>query len=134
MTKHTQQYYYDACEGKISKKSIVQYSGDWVIMGKYGMIENLGSKTSPEWDIWVTGVHHAKVLSTKRVKSVLSSLKPYVKCVDTHFNNEATALCTSENSIALVARVLGARKKRELSAESLAKLQAGKKKSRQSKS
>lgn len=105
------QQIYDACEGKISQTSIKQYSGDYVIMGKYGMIENMGEY----WDIWVTGVHLGKTLSTKRVKSVLSAIKSLCRGIDTAFNNEMTAHCMDDSAIPELAIHLGARRKRQIS-------------------
>jgi hypothetical protein len=108
---------YDACQGKISKTSIKQYSGDWVISGKYGMIENLGNLNSPHWVVWITGVHLDKILPTITINTVLSKIKSMVKSVDTTYNGEATCVCTDENQLGDLAILLGARRKRQISAE-----------------
>ena len=114
---------YDACQGKVSKTSFKEYSGSMVISGKYGMIENLGDLTSPCWDIWVTGVHLGKELSTNRINLLASALKPHVKRLDLTYNRELTCVCTDENKIGDLALLIGARKKMKMSPERLAKLQ-----------
>ena len=116
------QYYLDKVGDRISQLAIKQYSGDYVIMGKFGMIENIGSQASPYWDIWVTGVHLGKTLSTKRVNKVVSSIKSLATGIDTTFNNEATAHCLDENNISALAVLLGARKKMKLTESQLANL------------
>ena len=54
---------YEAMGGRISKTSIGEYSNDIVILGKFGIV----SWMDDYWDIWITGVHHEKELSSKKV-------------------------------------------------------------------
>ncbi len=109
---------FDAMKGRISKTSIKEYSGEFVIMGKYGMVSWMGDY----WDVWLTGAHHGKELGTQLVTYRARALEPLVKSIDTAFNNEATAIVEDNEGAFLCALLLGARRKRKDSPKSLAAL------------
>ena len=108
---------YNACQGVISKLAINEYSGSWVIMGKWGMIEHMDDY----WDIWCTGVHRGEVLGTKRVNILSEKLKSCITDIDTVFNNEWTGVCRDTSLIPFIAVCIGARKRKRYSPEDIAK-------------
>ena len=59
--------------------SIREYSGEFQILGKYGMV----SWMDDYWDVWVTGVHLDKELSTRKVKHLAEAIGPLAKSLDT---------------------------------------------------
>ncbi len=109
---------YDAMGGRISMSSIGKYSDEIVILGKFGMI----SWMDDYWDIWVTGVHLDKELSSKKVFYLCSAIKPLVKTLDTELNCEAVAMVQDNEAAFLCAVLLGARRKRNSSPKQLANL------------
>ena len=109
---------YEAMDGRISMASIGKYSDEIVILGKYGII----SWMDDFWDIWITGVHHRKELSSKKVFYLCSAIKPLVKTLDTELNCEAIGMCTCNDAAYQIAILLGARKKRNSSPKQLANL------------
>jgi hypothetical protein len=109
---------YEAMDGRISMSSIGNYSNEIVILGKYGIV----SWMDDYWDIWITGVHDKKVLSSKKVFYLCSAIKPLVKTLDTGLNCEAIGMCTSNDAACQIAILLGARKKRISSPRQLANL------------
>ena len=81
---------YEAMGGRISMSSIGEYSDEIVILGKYGIVSWMGGY----WDIWITGVHHGKELSSKKVFYLCSAIKPLVKTLDTGLTCEAIGYST----------------------------------------
>ncbi len=112
------QQIYDAMGGKISMTSIGEYSGEFVITGKYGIV----SWMDDYWDIWITGIHLEKELSSKQVFYLCTAVKPLVKTLDTKLTGEAIGMCTSADAAYQIAVILGARKKRNSSLKQLANL------------
>ena len=76
---------YKAMVGRISMSSIGEYSDEIVILGKFGIV----SWMDDYWDIWITGVHRDKELSSNKVKHLCSAIKTLVKTLDTDLNCEA---------------------------------------------
>jgi len=109
---------YEAMGGRISMSSIGEYSDEFQILGKYGMVSWLDDY----WDVWITGVHLDKELSSRRVKYLCSAIKNLVKTLDTDLNCEAIGMCTCNESAYQIAILLGARKKRTSSPNQLANL------------
>ena len=100
--------------------SIGEYSGEYQILGKYGMV----SWMDDYWDVWITGIHHGKELSQRKVKSLCRQIGDRVKCDFPELTGEANTIVDTHEQAYLVACILGARKKRQLSLESLEKLRA----------
>ena len=108
---------YEAMGGRISMSSIREYSDEFQILGKYGMVSWMGDY----WDVWITGVHLDKELSSRRVKHLCERIKPLAKSIDTGLTGEATAVAKGDEEACQIAVLLGARKKRIDSPETLAK-------------
>jgi len=68
----TKKEIYAAMGGRISMSSITEYSDEYQILGRFGMV----SWMDGYWDIWITGIHHGKELSSKKVKHLCEALKP----------------------------------------------------------
>ena len=113
----TKKELYEAMGGRISMSSIREYSDEFQILGKFGMVSWMGY-----WDVWITGVHLDKELSSRRVKHLCSAIKNLVKTLDTELNCEAIGMCTCNDSAYQIAILLGARKKRISSPNQLANL------------
>ena len=111
---------YEAMGGRISMSSIGKYSNEVVILGKFGIV----SWMDDYWDIWITGVHHRKELSSKKVFYLCSAIKPLVKTLDSVLYCEAIGMCTCNEAAFLCAVLLGARKRRVDTPETLAKNRA----------
>jgi len=109
---------YEAMGGRISMSSIAEYSDEIQILGKYGMV----SWMDGYWDVWITGIHLDKELSSRKVKYLCSAIKSLVKTLDTDLNCEAIGMCTCNESAYQIAILLGARKKRISSPNQLANL------------
>jgi hypothetical protein len=116
----TKKEIYEAMDGRISMASIGEYSGEYQILGKFGMVSWMGDY----WDVWITGVHLDKELSSRRVKQLCERIKPLAKSIDTGFTGEATAIVPGNEEAYLCAVLLGARKKRVDTPETLAKSRA----------
>ena len=97
--------------------SIGEYSHEYQILGKYGMV----SWMDDYWDVWITGVHLDKELSSRRVKHLCERIKPLAKSIDTKLTCEATAIVLGNEEAYQIAVLLGARKKRVDTTETLAK-------------
>jgi len=67
--------------------SIGEFEDEIQILGKYGMVSWMGDY----WDVWITGVHLDKELSSRKVKHLCERIKPLAKSIDTGFTGEATA-------------------------------------------
>jgi len=99
--------------------SIAEYSDEYQILGKFGMVSWLGY-----WDVWITGIHLDKELSSKKVRHLCERIKPLAKSIDTAFTGEATAVAKGNEEAYQIAVLFGARKKRVDSPETLAKTRA----------
>jgi len=97
--------------------SIGEYSDEFQILGKYGMVSWMGDC----WDVWITGVHLDKELSSRKVKHLCERIKPLAKSIDTAFTGEATAVVPGNEEAYQCAVLLGARKRRIDTPETLAK-------------
>ena len=116
----TKKEIYEAMGGRISMSSIGEYSNEYQILGKYGMV----SWMDDYWDIWITGIHSGAELSSRKVKHLAEAIKPLAKSIDTGFTGEATAVVTGNEEAYQCALLLGARKRRIDSPETLAKNRA----------
>ena len=113
----TKKELYEAMGDRISMSSIGEYSDEYQILGKYGMV----SWMDDYWDIWITGVHLDKELSSRRVKHLCERIKPLAKSIDTGLTCEATGVVQGNEEAYLCAVLLGARKKRIDSPETIAR-------------
>lgn len=95
--------------------AIKEYSGEYVIQGKDGMVSWMGDY----WDIWLTGIHKGKEFSQRKVNFTLKRIEGLVKSVDQELNGEITAKVQDNEGAFLVAVLLGARRKRKASPNSL---------------
>ena len=116
----TKKQLYEAMDGRNSMASIGKYSDEYQILGKYGMVSWMGDY----WDVWITGLHHGIELSSRKVKHLAEAIKPLAKSVDTAFTGEATAVVPGNEEAYLCAVLLGARKRRKDTPETLAKNRA----------
>jgi len=113
----TKKELYEAMGGRISMSSIREYSDEFQILGKFGMVSWMGDY----WDVWITGIHLDKELSSRRVKHLCERIKPLAKSIDTGLTNEATAVAKGNEEAYQIAVLLGARKKRIDSPETIAR-------------
>ena len=113
----TKKELYEAMGGRISMSAIGEYSDEYQILGKFGMVSWMGDY----WDVWITGVHLDKELSSKKVKHLCERIKPLAKSIDTGLTGEATEVAKGDEEAYQIAVLLGARKKRIDSPETLAK-------------
>ncbi len=116
----TKKEIYAAMGGRISIVSIGKYSDEYQILGKYGMVSWMGDY----WDVWITNIHSGVELSSKKVKHLAKALGPLAKSVDTKLYCEAIAVVTGNEEAYLCAVLLGARKRRVDTPETLAKNRA----------
>ena len=113
----TKKELYEAMDGRISMSSIGEYSDEYQILGKYGMVSWMGDY----WDVWITGIHHGIELPSRKVKHLAKALGPLAKSVDTKLYCEAIAVVPDNEEAYLCAILLGARKRRVDTPETLAK-------------
>jgi len=113
----TKKEIYEAMGGRISMVSIGEFADEIQILGKCGMVSWMGDY----WDIWITGVHLDKEVSSRKVKHLAEAIKPLAKSIDTRFTGEATAVALGNDEAYQCAVLLGARKRRVDSPETLAK-------------
>ena len=116
----TKKELYEAMGGRISMSSIREYSDEIQILGKYGMVSWMGDY----WDVWITGLHHEIELPSRKVKHLAEALGPLAKSVDTKLYCEAIAVVTGNEEAYQCAILLGARKRRVDTPETLAKNRA----------
>ena len=100
--------------------SIGEYSNEMVILGKHGIV----SWVDEYWDIWITGVHHGIELSQRHVNSLCERSKACGKCHFHELTGEATAVVEGTELAYQIALILGARKKRVDTPETLATARA----------
>ncbi len=117
---------YMAMDGRISMVSIGKFEDEIQILGKYGMVSWMGDY----WDVWITGVHLDKELSSRRVKHLCERIKPLAKSIDTRLTGEATAEVLGNEEAYQCAVLLGARKRRIDTPETLVKTRVNLAKSR----
>jgi len=108
---------YTAMGGRISMVSIGKFEGEIQILGKYGMVSWMGDY----WDVWITGIHSGVELSSRKVKHLAEAIEPLAKSVDTKLYCEAIAVVTGNEEAYQCAVLLGARKRRKDTPETLAK-------------
>ena len=116
----TKKQLYEAMGGRISMASIGEYSDEIQILGKYGMV----SWMDDYWDVWITGIHRGIELSSRKVKHLAEAIGPLAKSIDTVFTGEAVAIVPGNEEAYLCTVLLGARRKRKDTPETLAKNRA----------
>jgi len=116
----TKKEIYTAMGGRISMVSIGEFADDYQILGKYGMV----SWMDVYWDVWITGIHLDKGLSSRRVKHLCERIKPLAKLIDTKLTCEATGVVLGNEEAYQIAVILGARKRRVDTPETIAKTRA----------
>ncbi len=116
----TKKEIYMAMGGRISMVSIGKFEDDSQILGKYGMVSWMGDY----WDVWITNIHSGVELSSKKVKHLAKAMGPLVKSIDTKLYCEAIAVVTGNEEAYQCAILLGARKRRVDTPETLAKNRA----------
>jgi len=109
---------FDAMKGRISMTAIQEYSGEYQIIGKFGMV----SWMDDYWDIWITGVHHGKELSQRKVNSLARRINDRVKVGFQELTGESCGNVPDSEGAFICAVLLGARRKRKASVETLARL------------
>lgn len=114
----TKQELFDAMKGRISITAIQEYSDEYVIYGKFGMVSWLDGV----WDIWITGVHHGKELSQRKVNSLARRINERVKVDFQELTGESCGNVPDAEGAYISAVLLGARRKRKSSINSLANL------------
>ncbi len=82
----TKKELYKAMDGRISMSSIGEYSDEIVILGKFGIV----SWMDGYWDIWITGVHRTKELSSNKVKRAALGYPTNLNLLITMDNNKTT--------------------------------------------
>ena len=100
--------------------SIGKFEDEIQILGKYGMVSWMGDY----WDVWITNIHSGVELSSKKVKHLARAIGPLAKSVDTKLYCEAIAVVTGNEEAYQCAVLLGARKRRVDTPETLAKNRA----------
>ncbi len=116
----TKKEIYTAMGGRISMVSIGEFEDEYQILGKYGMVSWMGDYL----DVWITNIHSGVELSSKKVKHLAEAIGPLVKSIDTKLYCEAIAVAKGNEEAYLCAVLLGARKRRKDTPETLAKNRA----------
>jgi len=111
----TKQEIFDLMKGRISMSSIQEYSDVYVIFGRHGIVSFMGKY----WDIWVTGVHHGKELSQRKVNSLSRRITASVRCHFHELTGESEARVQDSEGAYLAAVLLGAKRKRKASVKQL---------------
>ncbi len=109
---------FNAMGGRISMTSIGEYSGTFQIIGKFGMIEWMDDY----WDIWITGFHKGKELGTGKVNNLCRAIFDSVGMRCEKLAGEAYGKAKDNEAAFICAVLLGARRKRKDSIETLARL------------
>ena len=97
--------------------SIGEFADEYQILGKHGMV----SWMDGYWDVWITNIHHEIELSSRKVKHLCECIKPLAKSIDTKLTCEATGVVKGNEEAYQIAILLGARKKRIDSPETIAR-------------
>lgn len=120
----TKQELYDAFDGKISKTCLVDdqtETGSYMIQGKYCWIQTAFDYGDDVWNIFIcnpTDMH--KGLGLRKVRNIVRVLpKTCVKTAYRELNGEADMWVKGTEGILQNLKLLGIRKKRELSPESV---------------
>jgi len=114
----TKQELFDAMKGRISMTAIQEYSGEFQIIGKFGMVSWMGEY----WDVYITGVHQKKELSQRKVNNLVSAISDSVGIDFMNASQESWGMVKDDEGAFLSAVLLGARRKRKDSTETLARL------------
>lgn len=114
----TKQEIFDAFNDLISKKSIVQRDDEWVIQGKWCIIANEGDL----WDIWLCNPKDmVNGLGARKLTNLVSHLNSLVEWPFRELNGEAYTKVAGTALISASLRLLGIKKKRNLSQEQIDK-------------
>ena len=104
---------FDAFNGEISKKAIIQKDGAWRIVGKWCEIERVGDL----WDIFICNPDNmTDGLGQRKVHNIIDRLKiPPINGTFRILNGEAYTQVSDINLILSNLSLLGIRRKRRLS-------------------
>jgi hypothetical protein len=111
----TKQELFNLMKGRISMSSIREYSGEYVLFGKFGIVSFMGDY----WDIWVTGVHRGKDLSQRKVNSLSRRISASATCEFQELTGESEARVPDSEGAYIAAVLLGVRRKRKASVKQL---------------
>jgi hypothetical protein len=108
-------------DGLLSKSSIKQTDdGEWLARGKFGEISVMDDCI----DVWLTSVHTGKELGQRKVNAILTRLPPNLEVdIDDCYVGEASfilPLDVGKDDLMTIAILLGMRKKKVMSPESIA--------------
>jgi hypothetical protein len=108
-------------DGLLSKSSIKQTDdGEWLARGKFGEISVMDDCI----DVWLTAVHAGKEMGRRKVRAILTRLPPGLELdIDDCYNGEASfilPLDVGKDDLMTIAILLGMRKKKVMSPESIA--------------
>lgn len=115
----------DAMKDRISASNIIRYSGEWVIGCKFGIVS---PTDNGQWDIFITGVHNGTTITTRKLRSLISTIFSQVGTDFEELTGEAEGLALDNEEAFLNAILLGARRKRKVSHKSLIQLRKARKK------
>ena len=114
----TKQEIYNSLQGRLSITSIKEYSDEYVIFGKFGMV----APFDDGWDVWITGIHQGKELTQRKVNNLVSAISSKVGINLQNVNGESWGYVKDSEGAFLSAVLLGARRKRKVSPSSLINL------------
>jgi len=114
----TKQELYNAMGGRISMTSIKEYSDEYQIIGKFGMV----SWMDTYWDIWVTAHHKNKQLGTGKLNNLCRAIFDSVGIQCEKLTREAIGQVKDDEGAFICAVLLGARRKRKDSLKTLERL------------
>ncbi len=108
-------------DGKLSNSSIKQTDdGEWLARGKFGEISIMDDCI----DVWLTAVHTGKEMGRRKVNAILTRLPPSLEVdIDDCYVGEASfilPLDVAKSDLMTIAILLGMRKKKVMSPESIA--------------
>ena len=108
---------YNAFDGKISNTAIQRFDDEWRIVGKWCYVAT-DDEIGDVWDIWICNPNDiAKGLSQRRVRSIILALESTGKMKFNELTGEAWGKVRDKDVILENLKLLGIRKKREVSPE-----------------
>ena len=109
---------YEAFDQKISKIAIVERDGNYVIQGKWSIVEPIGRA----FDVWICNpTDMTKGLGTRKVNNMLEAFQSHTRTPFHRLNGEAYTRVAGKEIILQNLDLLGIRKKRQYSDETLRK-------------
>lgn len=119
----TKQELFDAFDQRISKKAIVSRSGEYVVQGKFCVVAPKGNNT---FDLWICNPDDlCNGLGQKKVRNIIRSLQKSTVGIEyRQLTGEADAKVQGTELILQNLKLLGIKKKRQISTETAEKLKA----------